>query len=470
MPYTLEQVAQHNSKESCWIVIENQVYDVTDFLPEHPGGSKIILNFAGKDATEAFNPVHPPGVIDAQLSRDKHLGRLDGKDIKDKMKQPKTNDELRMEREQRNKPSLGKMHNLRDLEIVARKILSYKALAYYASATDDEVAMEENRRAFSRIFFLPRVMRPVSTVDPSTNILGYPSRIPVFVSGAALAKLGHPLGEVNITRACGLANIIQMVSSNSSCSFAELAQARISKDQPLFFQLYKNKNDETAMARVKHVEEIGYKAIFLTVDAVVMSNRERDIKAKPADEDKEAKVHELEETATEKTRGTEEAEEEYDGDGTAGALIANDDRDMTWEKARIQCVDDAVLAVEAGVDGIMISNHGGSSMPSVDVLFKLRKQRPDVFDKVEVYIDGGVRRGTDVLKCVSLGARAVGLGRPVLFAQSAYGEAGVRRLIQILEREIRAGMALLGAASIKDLKPELVEQVNFQPAQMFAKL
>lgn len=183
--------------------------------------------------------------------------------------------------------------------------------------------MEENRRAYSRIFFLPRVMRPVSVVDPSTTVLGFSSRIPVFVSGAALAKLGHPLGEVNITRACGRTSIVQMVSSNSSCSFAELAQARISADQPLFFQLYKNKNDETAMAKVKHVEELGYKAIFLTVDAVVMSNRERDIKAKPADEDEEGDGH---------AAGTA-TEEEFDMNGTAGVLIANDDRDMTWEKA-----------------------------------------------------------------------------------------------------------------------------------------
>jgi L-lactate dehydrogenase (cytochrome) len=93
---------------------------LTCSLQEHPGGSKIILNFAGKDATDAFNPVHPPGVIDAQLPRDKHLGRLDVKDVRDKMKQPKTNDELRIEREQRNKPSLSKMHNLRDLEVRAR--------------------------------------------------------------------------------------------------------------------------------------------------------------------------------------------------------------------------------------------------------------------------------------------------------------------------------------------------------------
>ena len=178
-------------------------------------------------------------------------------------------------------------------------------------------------------------MRAVSVVDPSTTILGYSSRIPVFVSGAALAKLGHPLGEVNITRGCGRAKVIQMVSSNSSCSFAELAQARTSPEQPLFFQLYKNRDDQTAMAKVKHVEELGYKAIFLTVDAVVMSNRERDIKAKSAEQDEMASMQEAGRSTTASQRqDLEDDDEAFDTSGTAGALIASSDRDMTWEKAR----------------------------------------------------------------------------------------------------------------------------------------
>lgn len=494
MSHSLQQVSAHNSEKSCWVVIDNQVYDVTEFLSQHPGGTKIILKYAGKDATDAFNATHPPGVIDAHLPKNKHLGPISSEDAVQRIERSKTKDELRMEREQRNRPSISKMHNLLDIENVARKVLSYKALAYYSSATDDEVAMNENRRAFSRIFFWPRVMRPMSKIDISTTILGHYSSLPVFVSGAALAKLGHPLGEVNITRACGKAKIIQMVSSNSSCSFAELAAARVSPEQTLFFQLYKHKDDAVAQARVDHVVELGYKAIFLTVDAVVMSNRERDIKAKPADEDIEPLREEtgkasLQDQPQNINKDKEDEDEEYNVGGTSGAMIANDDQDMTWEKTipwlrrvtklpivikGIQCVADAVLAAEAGVDGIMISNHGGRqmeySMPSVDVLYRLREQRPDVFDKVEVYLDGGVRRGTDILKCLCLGARAVGLGRPFLYAQSAYGEAGVTRLIRILDREMRAGMALLGAATLKDLKPEFVEKVNFQPAQMQAKL
>lgn len=199
--------------------------------------------------------------------------------------------------------------------------------------------MEENRRAFSRIFFWPRVMKAMSNIDISTTILGHYSNLPVFVSGAALAKLGHPLGEVNITRACGKAKIIQMVSSNSSCSFAELAAARVSPEQPLFFQLYKHKDDAIAQARVDHVVQLGYKAIFLTVDAVVMSNRERDIKSKPADEDVELLQEETNKASPQdqplsQDKDDDDDEEEYNVDGTAGAMIANDDRDMTWEKVQ----------------------------------------------------------------------------------------------------------------------------------------
>jgi L-lactate dehydrogenase (cytochrome) len=133
----------------------------------------------------------------------------------------------------------------------------------------------------------------------------------------------------------------------------------------------------------------------------------------------------------------------------------------------IQTVADAVLAAKAGVDGIIISNHGGRSLeyslPSIEVLYRLRKERPDVFDKMEVYMDGGVRRGTDVLKALCLGAKAVGLGRPFLYAQSAYGEAGVVKIIRILEREIITGMRLLGAPTINDLVPEMVEKVDWEP-------
>jgi len=122
--------------------------------------------------------------------------------------------------------------------------------------------------------------------------------------------------------------------------------------------------------------------------------------------------------------------------------------------------------VQHKVDGIVLSNHGGRQLnyapSSIETLYKLRQQRPDVFDKLEVYIDGGVRRGTDVLKALCLGATAVGMGRPFQYANAAYGEVGIVKLIRIMEKEIQTGMRLLGAAKVTDLKPEMVIRVDYQ--------
>lgn len=187
-------------------------------------------------------------------------------------------------------------------------------------------ALQENANAFSRFFFNGRVMRPVSSCDPSTTILGFKSSIPIFVSGAALAKLGHPDGEANITRGAAKTGIIQMVSSNASLSYAEMVAAA-SPGQTLFFQLYKHTEDSIAEKRVAEAVELGYKAIFLTVDAVVPSNRELDIRAPFVLEDLESGrppvyVDGQPTSPLDDSRGL----------GTAGGLIVGYDADMTFEK------------------------------------------------------------------------------------------------------------------------------------------
>ncbi|GLB36281.1 putative cytochrome b5 family protein [Lyophyllum shimeji] len=478
--WTLDEVAKHNSADSCWVIIKNKVYDVTEFLNEHPGGSGIILKYAGRDATRAYEPIHPPDALDKNLPRSKHLGPLDSNAARlveqAQQNRKKTKDELRVAAAYKQRPSLDRILSLADMEAVARRVLSQKALAYYSSSSDDQMSYQENAHAFKRFFFHPRVMRPVSRCDPSTTILGYKSSIPVFICGAALAKLGHPDGEANLTRGAAQTNIIQMVSSNASLSYAEImAAARPS--QPLFFQLYKNVNDTLAEKRVREVERLGYRSIWLTVDALVPGNREKDIRSPWVLEEMESGQPEYHVDVAD---GVVEGGDA--GLGTAGALIANDDRDMTWEKTipwlrsitnlpivlkGIQTVEDAVLAAEVGVEGILLSNHGGRqldySFPPLETLYRIRKQRPDVFDKLEVYIDGGIERGTDVVKALCLGAKAVGLGRPFLYAQSAYGVPGVVKIIRILEREIVTAMRLMGATSVEDLKPEMVERVDWQP-------
>ncbi|KAF7784430.1 hypothetical protein Agabi119p4_595 [Agaricus bisporus var. burnettii] len=474
--WTLEQVAQHNSPDSCWVIIQNQVYDVTEFLPDHPGGAKIVLKYAGKDATAAYEPIHPKDALEKNLPSSKHLGPISAQagQILSQKSHKKTKDEQRIEEAAKRKPPLERILSLRDMELVAHQTLSSKARAYYASASDDGISHDENARAFSRFFFNARVMRPVATCDPSTTILGFKSTIPIFVCGAALAKLGHPDGEANITKGAAQTGIIQMISSNASLSYSEIMSAAAPM-QTLFFQLYKHKNDAIAESRIREVERLGYKAIFLTVDAIVAGNRERDIRNPWELEDEEKGIPTY-------WSGEGASEAEVDGMGTAGALVANDDRDMTWEKTipwlrsitklpiilkGIQCVEDAVLAAEAGVDGIMLSNHGGRqleyAMPPLEVLYKLRQRNPEVFGRLEVYIDGGIYRGTDVVKALCLGAKAVGLGRAFLYAQSVYGIAGVIKMVQILRREIIAVMRLLGASSVHDLCPQMVERIDWQP-------
>lgn len=201
------------------------------------------------------------------------------------------------------------------------------------------LACVENSRAFGRFFFKARVMRPVSKCDPSTTLLGFRSSIPIFVSAAALAKLGHPdglkpfcstmlkliiVGEVNITKGAFQGGIIQMVSTNASMSPSTIKEAA-NPSQTLFFQLYKHRDDRIAEMCVREVESLGYKAIFLTVDAIVASNRESDIRSQWVLEEEEHGPVYFQPDDSNKS-------EEVNVLGTAGALIANNDRDMMWQK------------------------------------------------------------------------------------------------------------------------------------------
>ncbi|KAJ6501902.1 FMN-dependent dehydrogenase-domain-containing protein [Mycena sanguinolenta] len=477
--WSLDQVALHNKPTDCWVIIKDCVYDVTEFLQEHPGGSRVILQYAGRDATSAYEPIHPSDALEKNLPLSKHLGPLFASAAQstanDQQNRNKTKDELRVEQALLQRPPLARILSVADMEDVARKVLSIKAEAYYSSAADDHITTTENARAFSRFFFHPRVLRPVAKCDASTTMLGFNASLPVFASSAAMARLGHPLGEINISKGAATTGIIQIVSSNASISYAEIIHA-VPSSQPLFFQLYKFRDDAAAEKRVREAEQLGYKAIFLTVDTLVLGNREKDRRSRWVTEDLERGYPEV------YVEGAEEAALPAFAASGAGMMAALADLDMSWERTipwlrsitklplvikGIQCVEDAVLAANAGVDGILLSNHGGRqleySLPPIEVLYRLRKQRPDIFDKLEVYVEGGVQRGTDVLKALCLGATAVGLGRPFLYAQSAYGEAGVVKIVQILEREIISGMRGLGVASVKDLKPEMVERVDWQP-------
>jgi L-lactate dehydrogenase (cytochrome) len=272
-PISGKVVAQHNSRESCWIIVHGKVYDVTDFLDEHPGGSKIILKHAGKDATQEYEPIHPPNAIIDNLPPEKHLGSVE-EGTAEKVEVKVTEQEKARLQRVEARPPLSEILNLHDFEAIARLTIPDKAWAYYSSASDDEITNRENHAAFHRIWFRPRILRDVTKVDWSTTILGHPSRMPVYITATALGKLGHPDGELNLTRAAAKHGIIQMIPTLSSCSFDELVDAA-QPDQVQFFQLYVNKDRAITKRIVQHAEKRGVKALFITVDAPQLGRREK---------------------------------------------------------------------------------------------------------------------------------------------------------------------------------------------------
>lgn len=203
---------------------------------EHPGGSKIILKFAGKDATKEYEPIHASDIVTTHLPSEKHLGPIDPATTKDIVA------DLTPEEKHRQAlfaalPPLSDIMNLYDFEVLSRQLLPPKTWAYYSSAADDEIAIRENHNAFQRVWFRPRILRNVSKVDFSHTILGCRSSLPIYISGMALGRLGHPDGELNLTRAAGKHGIIQMTSTFASFAFDEIADATV-PGQNLFAQLY----------------------------------------------------------------------------------------------------------------------------------------------------------------------------------------------------------------------------------------
>jgi len=219
-----QEVAKHNNNDDCWVIIHGRAYDVTEFKADHPGGSKIIMKFAGKDATETYEPIHPPDTLDKYLAKEKHLGEVN-MDTVEKEHEADPDEEERLGRVQR-MPILEQCYNLMDFESVARRVMKKTAWAYYSSGADDEITMRENHSAYHKIWFRPRILHDVEKIDLSTSMFGTTVDIPFYVTATALGKLGNPEGEVILTRGAKKHNVIQMIPTLASCSFDEICDAR----------------------------------------------------------------------------------------------------------------------------------------------------------------------------------------------------------------------------------------------------
>ncbi|GAP86926.1 putative cytochrome b2 [Rosellinia necatrix] len=461
-PLSGPEVAKHDNKDSCWVVIHGKAYDVTEFLPEHPGGMKIILKYAGKDATEEFDPIHPPDTLDKYLHKSKHLGPVDMNTVA-RVEEVEDPDEAARQQRIKDRPLLSQCYNLMDFESVAKNVMKKTAWGYYSSAADDEITLRENHEAFHRIWFRPKVLVDVKNVDFSTTMLGTKVDMPFYVTATALGKLGHPEGEVVLTRAAYKHNVIQMIPTLASCSFDEIVDAR-QGDQVQWLQLYVNADRAITERIVRHAEARGCKGLFITVDAPQLGRREKDMRSKFVDQG--SSVQGGQETDT--------------SQGAARAISSFIDPSLSWADIPwfrsitkmpivlkgVQRVEDVVKAAECGVQGVVLSNHGGRQLEfarsGVEVLAETMPVLRDMGldGKIDVFIDGGVRRATDILKALCLGAKGVGIGRPFLYAMSAYGFDGVDRAMQLLRDELEMGMRLIGCTSVDQLNPSLIDTRN----------
>ena len=343
--------------------------------------------------------------------------------------------------------------NISDYEALAQERLEKSVWDYYYGGSGDELTLRANRAAFERIRLRPRFLVDVSTIDTLTTVLGTPVSMPILIAPTACHCMAHPEGEVATARGAGAAGTLMIASSVATRSLEEIAQAATG---PLWFQLYVYKDRGFTASLVKRAHAAGYQALVVTVDTPRVSKRERDVRNNfilpPAPF----------ETANFTSKDTENATDitHYE---TSTALTWDL---IPWLRSLttlpillkgILTAEDALLAVEHGVDGIIVSNHGGrqldGAIASIDAL-------PEIFEAVagrcEVYVDGGIRRGTDVLKALALGARAVLVGRPILWGLAVNGQAGVERVLKLLHGELEMVMGLSGRPTLASIDRALV--------------
>ncbi|KAK4989684.1 hypothetical protein LTR50_003008 [Elasticomyces elasticus] len=454
---SVEEISKHSTAEDCWIVVDGKVWDLTEFAPEHPGGPQIILKHAGRDATTSYSGIHAPSVLPNNLDESKLIGELDTSTITDEWVRPPP--EATPQFQLHEKPPLHTILNSRDFEEVASRTLDAKTWAFYSSAATDCVTRDANKSLFERLWFRPRLFRNVRDVSAKTRMLGREIGLPLFVSPAAMAKMVNPEGEKGIAKGCVGAGVPQCISTNASYPIEEIVPCA-PKSHPFFFQLYVNKDRSKSETLLEHVRSLGVDAIFVTIDAPVPGKREADERVR-ADESLATPMSGAKATNDKK------------GGGLGRVMASYIDPAFTWEdlpwlkrcwKGKIvvkgvQSAADARRCAEEGVDGIVLSNHGGrnldTSPPTLMMLLECHRLCPEIFSKLEVYVDGGIRRGTDILKCLCLGATAVGLGRPFLYALN-YGQEGVEHYIDILRDELETSMRLIGITDLSQVRPGLV--------------
>ncbi|KAM3533234.1 hypothetical protein MY4038_003459 [Beauveria bassiana] len=437
----VSEVRKHSSSDSCWIVVDGHVYDMTSFAPTHPGGAQIIYRYAGKDATDQYNAVHAPSLISKTLDSDHHVGRLD------ETSTPKDWASSKSERPAESAGArypLSSIINLYDFEASAKSSFSPKSWAYVNSASNDCITRDANIEMLKRIWFRPAVMRNVASVNTGTSLFGCNLDIPVYISAVGTVRAAHPKGELAFARGAASSGIVHCISTSASYPREEILDAT---PKHAWFQLYVDKDRRKTEQLLQLLQKSGkIKALFVTVDLAVVSKRE---------EDERANQGPIDGLGVPDNKGA----------GLVRQSAAFIDPELSWADIPwirkfsnlpiivkgIQRWEDAQMAIQHGCNGIVVSNHGGraadTAQPAIITLLELHKNLPEAFDKLTVLIDGGYRRGSDIVKAICLGASAVGLGRSFMYSVN-YGEAGVAHATSLLREEIETAMRLCGMTNL----------------------
>ena len=344
--------------------------------------------------------------------------------------------------------------NLFEFEDFAKERLPKEEYDYIAGGATDEISVDRNRRAYASWAFRPRVLRDVSTLDLSTTVLGTRVSLPVLIAPCGGHKRAHPEGEIATYRAATACGSIMAVSANSNTSFEDLAKAA---NGHLWVQMYPFRDKEMTQEWLDRAKEAGYEAVIVTLDSQWPPKRERNIR-----------------NNYRRTRGVNYPAASGETPRPAGRAGEGSDpaatwNDLAWVKSAsdlpvvakgILTGEDVELCAEAGADGVIVSNHGGrhldNTLATVEVLSEAVAAAKG---KMEIYLDGGIRRGADVVKAIALGAKAVFIGRPLFWGLAVDGEKGVVRVFDILREEIEITMAKCGRPTIASIDGSTIVKV-----------
>lgn len=356
-------------------------------------------------------------------------------------------------------PRVERVVALAEFEAIARERMHPASFDYVAGGTGDEASLAEAEASWTRFRLRPRVLVDVSTVDPSTTLAGSPAAMPVAIAPMAAHGLAHPDGELATARAAAVAGVPFVLSTMASRSIEEVATA--APDGARLFQLYVQRDLGFAKSLVERAAAAGYRGLVLTVDLPVVGYRERDRRSGfaldvPLGNFAARRPDEMLVSGYEALGGQRHVGLTWSDVGTIRAWTS-----MPVVLKGILTADDARLAVEHGVDGLIVSNHGARQLDRLPAPADVLEEVVDaVAGRAEVWVDGGLRRGVDVATALGLGARGVLVGRPVMYALAAGGESGVARALAILREELDIALALLGARRPSEVTRERVVRVG----------